>query len=303
MSGSRAFLTKLWNATRFVVSQSEVAAAEDALDGPLSILDRGLLIRLDQTVDAVNRQLEEFRFDLAAASLYEFVWRDFCDRHLEMVKPLLSGKTGTDGEREVSRAVLVACLRRVVALLHPFVPFLTEEIWERIGDGSLLAVSRYPTPDPRFADDGSAATVQLLAEILTRVRNFRSERTAGPTEPVELRIAPGSPREDDLRALSPVLLSLGRLSALEFAPAGNDDFRDVVGGASVGLRFARKEAGADLAGIRRELEKLDSEIQALSERLQNADYLSKAPETVVQKSRQRLFEMEKRRAALAGSSR
>src|SRR5258708_17269526 len=140
---------------------------------------------------AVVRQLEDFRFALAAASLYEFVWRDFCDRHLEMVKPLLSGKTGTDGEREVSRAVLVSCLRRVVALLHPFVPFLTEEIWERIGDGALLALSRYPEPDKRFADDGSAATVQLVAEILTRVRNFRSERTAGPTEPLELRIAPG----------------------------------------------------------------------------------------------------------------
>jgi len=134
------------------------------------------------------------------------------------------------------------------------------------------------------------------------VRNFRSERSATPTEPVELRIAPGAPREKDLRELAPILLSLGRLSSLEFAPTQKDDFRDVVGGASVGLKFARKQGTADLAGIRRELEKLESEIQTLSDRLQNSEYLAKAPESVVQKSRQRLFEMEKRRAALAGSS-
>lgn len=300
MSGSRAFLTKLWNATRFVLSQTEGAAGGGTPEGPLSILDRGLLARLRQTVEAVGRQLEEFRFDLAASSLYEFVWRDFCDRHLEMVKPLLSGRTGTDAERETSRGVLLSCLRTVVALLHPFVPFLTEEIWERIGDGSLLAVSKFPAPDRRFADDGAAETVQLLAELLTRVRTFRSERSAIPTEPVELRVVPGSPRENDLRALAPVLTVLGRLSALEFAPAQKDDFRDVVAGASVGLKFARKEGPADVAGIRRELEKLDSEIESLSERLQNPDYLAKAPEAVVQKSRQRLFEMEKRRAALGG---
>ena len=300
MAGSRAFLTKLWNATRFVLSQCGERIPEGIPAGPLSILDRGLLDRLNLAVEEVGRQLGEFRFDLAAASLYELVWRDFCDRHLEMVKPLLSGKTGSDGERESSRAVLVACLRTIVALLHPFVPFLTEEIWERVGDGSLLALSKFPTPDPALSDAGSAETVQLVAEILTRVRNFRSERSAGPTEPVELRIAPGSPREEDLKSLAPVLVSLGRLSTLEFVLPSREDFRDVVGGASVGLRFARKEGAADLAGIRRELAKLDTEILSLSERLQNPDYLAKAPDAVVQKSRQRLFEMEKRRAALGG---
>ncbi|MGH9440873.1 MAG: valine--tRNA ligase [Thermoanaerobaculia bacterium] len=303
MSGSRAFLTKLWNATRFVLSQAEGGSVGPIPEGPLSILDRGVLTRLHRTVEAVARHLEEFRFDLAASSLYDFVWRDFCDRHLEMVKPLLSGKTGSDADREASRSVLFACLRTAVAMLHPFVPFLTEEIWERIGDGSLLAVSKFPVADPRFRDDASAETVRLVAEILTRVRTFRSERGAAPTEPVELRIAPPAPREDDLRELFPVIASLGRLSSLEFSELRKDDFRDVVGGASVGLKFARKEGGADPAGVRRELEKLDSDIQALSERLQNSAYLSKAPEGIVQKSRERLFEMEKRRAALGGTSR
>ncbi len=303
MSGSRAFLTKLWNATRFVLAQNGGRAVEDGtLSGPLSILDRGLLARLNETIETVQRQLEEFRFDLAAASLYEFVWRDFCDRHLEMVKPLLSGKTGTDAERESSRSVLAACLRSAVALLHPFVPFLTEEIWEQIGGGTLLAVSKFPTAEPRFADPGAVETVQMMAELLTRVRNFRSERSAAPTEPVELRIAPGAPREADLRAIAPILASLGRLSELGFEPARKDDFRDVVAGASVGLKFSRKQGAVDNAGIRRELERLESEIQSLSERLQNTDYLVKPPEAVVTKSRARLFEMEKRRAALSGSA-
>ena len=304
MSGSRAFLTKLWNATRFVLSQvqtGDLALAETPGE-PLSILDRGLLARLNATIEAIQRHLEDFRFDLAAAGLYEFVWRDFCDRHLEMVKPLLSGKTGTDAERDSSRRVLAVCLRRVVAMLHPFVPFLTEEIWEHIGGGSILAVSAFPRPEAGVPDHGAAETVRLVAEILTRVRNFRSERSASPTEPVELRIAPGGPRESDLRVMAPILAALGRLSALDFAAPRKDDFRDVVAGASVGLKFSRKQTGAKNPGVQRELERLETEIQTLAERLQNTDYLAKAPEAVVQKSRERLFEMEKRRAALSGSA-
>jgi valyl-tRNA synthetase len=119
---------------------------------------------------------------------------------------------------------------------------------------------------------------------------------------VELRIAPGAPREPDLLVLAPVLSSLGRLSALEFAAPQKEDFRDVVAGASVGLKFSRPQERTDNAGVQRELERLDSDIQTLSERLQNTDYLAKAPDAVVQKSRERLFEMEKRRAALSGSA-
>ncbi|HET7452971.1 MAG TPA: valine--tRNA ligase, partial [Thermoanaerobaculia bacterium] len=149
MAGSRAFMTKVWNATRFVLAQSEAPEAEvPGADGaPAGLLDRAILSRLHETIEAVGRQLGEFRFDLAAASIYEFVWRDFCDRHLERVKPVLSGRTGTDADRSSARRTLRACLSDVLALLHPFAPFVTEEIWEAIGGAGLLATSRFPKFD------------------------------------------------------------------------------------------------------------------------------------------------------------
>lgn len=303
MAGSRAFMTKVWNATRFVLAQTEATPAPGRGDPaePLSLLDRAILSRLHETIEAVDRQLGEFRFDLAAASIYEFVWRDFCDRHLEMVKPVLSGKTGSDADRRSIRRVLLACLRDVLALLHPFAPFVTEEIWEAIGGAGMLATARFPKVDAAIFDPESVGAVRALAEILTRVRNFRSERGAPPTEPAELRIAPDAPHAAALRELGPILAALGRLSSLAFEPPAADDLRDVVEGVSLGIRFAGREAATDRAGIDRELDKLDDEIRVLAARLRNPDYLEKAPEPVVQKSRQRLFEMEKRRAALAGT--
>src|SRR6185369_1177151 len=175
-----------------------------------------ILSRLHETIAAVDRYLGEFRFDLAAAALYEFVWRDFCDRHLEMIKPVLTGKAGDDADRAGTRSVLLVCLRSIVALLHPFAPFITEEIWETLGGESLLATSRFPAYDAALFDPDAAAAVAALAEILTRVRNFRSERGAPPTEPVELAIAPDSPHADVLAEVAPVLTVLGRLSALTF---------------------------------------------------------------------------------------
>ena len=302
MSGSKAFLTKLWNATRFALSQVEGREiASDFSGRPLLIPDRALLSRLQRTIETVDRQIGDFRFDLAAASLYEFVWRDLCDRHLEMVKPLLSGRTGSEDERAASRGVLMHCLRQAVALLHPFAPFVTEEIWEKLGGGALLAVSRFPRAEERWTDVPAMDAVDALSEILTRVRNFRSERGAPPAEPVDLRVSPEARHRAELEAMAPILASLGRLRSLEFSAPPADFFQDAVLGIPVGLRFADRDAAADRARVERDLQTLDEEIRALTARVSNPDYLQKAPEAVIEKTRQRLFELEKRRAALGGS--
>jgi valyl-tRNA synthetase len=304
MSGSKAFLTKLWNATRFVLAQTDgqEVAAEYSRE-VLSLPDRALLSRLNRTVETVDRQLGEFRFDLAASSLYEFVWRDLCDRHLEMIKPLLSGRTGSDDDRARSRAVLLSTLRQAVALLHPFAPFVSEEIWERLTDtGSLLAVERFPSFDATFLDVAAMDAVDAVAEILTTVRNFRTERGLTPTESVELTIAPDAPHRAELEQMEAILRQLGRLSQLEYAAFPPDSVRDAVAGISLGMKSTRQASQADADRVRKDLEELDEEIRALTARLNNSAYLEKAPPQVVEKTRQRLFEKEKRRAALGGPS-
>jgi len=304
LAGSKAFFTKLWNAARFVVSHSEGSDPGDpASRGDLSLLDRAILSRIHRTIELVDRQLEEFRFDLAAAAIYELLWKDFCDRHLEMVKPILTGRAGTDRQRAVTRAVLREALGKILALLHPFAPFVTEEIWQTVAEGAdLLAVSRFPRFDPGRIDNPAVDAVDHAAEILTRVRNFRTERSAGPTEPVELRIDPATPARGCLEELAPILASLGRLASVGFEVAHRDDFRDIVAGVPLAMKFAGKESSADKVRVHRELSRLDEDIRALGARLSDPQYLEKAPARVVEKSRQRLVEMEKRRAALGGDS-
>ena len=304
MAGSRNFATKLWNAARFTLAQlGETGGAAAGIDrAKLSLPDRWILSRLDAVSGDVNRHLEEFRFDEAASAIYGFLWHELCDGYLEMVKPVLAG--GDAGAGGAARTVLRRCLEGSLALLHPFMPFLTEEIWEKLtGRPGTLIAEPYPAGGgPR--DEGAETAVEALRAIVTRVRNFRSERGASPTEPVALSIDPASPGKavvPELRTLAPLLRHLGRLSELEFSAAPAGRFQDVVAGLSLGLALppgASADAGERVA---RDLAATDEEIAALRSKLENGAYLEKAPPAVVEKTRRRLRELEEKRAALGAA--
>jgi valyl-tRNA synthetase len=308
MSGSRNFATKLWNAARFTLVQLEGRTVPERLEGrALSLPDRWILSRLSAVARETNRDLADFRVDEAAQTIYGFLWHELCDGYLEMVKPVLSGRSGDEAVRETARGVLSRCLADSLALLHPFMPFLTEEIWEKLtGRSGTLIVSPYPTGQTDGADAVAERSVETLRALVTRVRNFRGERKASPTEPVALWIDPDSPSRDvlgDLRQLEPLLRHLARLEALSFAPPPADTLRDVVAGLSVGASFSRADAGGDREKIARTVNDLTVEIEELSTKLHNPAFMEKAPGPVVEKTRRRLLELEERRAALTGSSR
>jgi valyl-tRNA synthetase len=304
MAGYRNFATKIWNATRFALSQSDGSAAVAELGRESRTLpDRWILARAAETAREVNEELEGFRFDGAAQKLYAFVWHDLCDWYLEIVKPVLAGKTGTEAERGISRAVLLSVLRDAVAMLHPFMPFLTEEIWEKLtGNAGTLIVSPFPLGDRVSADAEAVGILELFCALVTRVRNFRTERSAAPTESVELWIDPADDRVAGLQQLAASLTSLARLSDLRVEKPPEDAFRDAIAGVDIGLRFA--EVGGEEGGARveRQLAELNTEIETLGARLQNGEFLNRAPAAVVEKTRLRLVELEKRRSALGGSA-
>src|SRR5215472_4583450 len=161
MSSSRSFATKLWNSTRFTLGHLE---GKDAPPEPagraLSLPDRWILSRLNAAVASVNRHLENFRFDEAAQSIFAFAWHELCDGYVEMIKPLLAEKRGPDAPRETARGVLVRCVSDSLRLLHPFMPFVTEEIWEKLtGKAGSLIVSAYPTEDASIADPAAEKVV------------------------------------------------------------------------------------------------------------------------------------------------
>ncbi len=305
MAGSRNFATKLWNAARFTLGQIEGKPLPATLEGrDLSLPDRWILSRLGATVAEVDRQLTGYRFDEASQAIYAFVWGELCDGYLEMVKPVLSGSDTAAGDS--ARGVLKRCLEDAVALLHPFMPFLTEEIWEKLtGRPGTLIVAPYPKADSRWSDGAAEAAVGTMREIVTRERNFRAERGASPTEPVALSIAPDSPGAallEDLQVLAPHLTHLARLSSLRFAAPEPGAFQDVVAGLALGLSLAQPAAGAHAARAQKTLADLDAEIAGLRGKVQNPAFAEKAPAAVVEKTRRRLVELEERRAALSASN-
>ncbi len=314
MAGSRSFATKLWNAARFTLGQLDGATAPPGLQGrALNLPDRWILSRLNAAASAANRHLSDFRFDEAAQTIYGFVWHELCDGYLEMVKPVLSssakapadraGRWGDEPARENARAVLARCLFDSLALLHPFMPFVTEEIWEKLtGRPGTLTVTRYPTGGEKFTDERAERVVEALRALVTRVRNFRGERKVSPTEPVELSIDPESPDPElasQMPSLAPLLQHLARLSELRFARPAAEAARDVVAGLALGLSVRERLAQADPGRLTRTLAELDEEITGLAVKLRNPSFLDKAPPRVVEKTRRRLLELEERRAALS----
>jgi valyl-tRNA synthetase len=306
MAGSRAFATKLWNAARFTLGQIEDKAVPASLEGRAkSLPDRWILSRLNAAAEAVNRELAGFRFDEAAQTVYAFLWHELCDGYLEMVKPQLSARDGDEAGKETARAVLARCLSDSLALLHPFMPFVTEEIWEKMtGRPGTLVISPYPRGDQALRDDAAERVIDALRALVTRVRNFRSERGFSPTEPVSLAVDPESPDRglvSEIEPLEPLLRHLARLSDLSFAPPAPEMVRDVTAGLSIGLSVAERASGADLGKLSRTLAHLDREIAELSSKLQNSSFLDRAPAAVVEKTRRRLVELEERRAALSSA--
>jgi valyl-tRNA synthetase len=314
MSGSRNFATKVWNAASLALKYLDADgnganASRPARDLPassaLSLPDRWILSRLGATARDVNAKLSEFRFDEAAASVYGFFWHELCDGYLEMAKPVLSGRDGGAESLASARAVLSRCIEDSIALLHPFMPFITEEIWEKLtGASGELIVASYPTGDGIPADADAERTVEALREIVTRVRNFRTDRGASPTAPAELFIAPDSPDAALARALEPlasVLRHQGRLEASSprFEAPPSTSFRDVVAGVAIGIALREQISAGASEKNQKEIAGLDDEIAAHRAKLNNPAYVEKAPAAVVEKTRRRLIELEKRRADLS----
>ena len=227
-----------------------------------------------------------------------------CDGYLEMVKPVLSGEDPMAAES--ARGVLKHCLGSALALLHPFMPFLTEEIWEKLTDrpGTLI-VAPYPQGTGGWRDPEAESAVEALREILTRVRNFRTERAASPKEPVALSISRESPGKTvipSLETLSSLLIHLGRLSELSFAPASAGQFQDVVAGLALGLGLPQGAPPEASARVAKELLAVDAEIAEIEAKLGKPSFVEKAPAAVVEKNRHRLRELEQKRAALGGAA-
>jgi valyl-tRNA synthetase len=307
IAGYRNFVTKLWNASRLVALNLEGHADPAAPTAPLAAIeDRWILSRLDGLVRRVNRSFEEYLYNEAASALYQFTWHEFCDWYLEMVKPRLNAADAADAAGAAARATALFVLRQVLALLHPIMPFVTEEIADRLpGGGRPLAISPYPVPDERWVDADAEAEMALVIELVAAARTIRGEMNIKSSLPVALVL-------DEVPAAAAAMLERERVIVGRLANAGTIRINQ---GAEAGeaataalscgvLRIPLVgvvDFAAELRRLDKDLAKVDVDAAFIEKKLGREDFVRNAPEQVVAKDRRRLEELREKRALLEAS--
>ncbi|HEX6096395.1 MAG TPA: valine--tRNA ligase [Thermoanaerobaculia bacterium] len=300
IAGYSAFVNKIWNASRFAMMHID-AELRDA--GPierenLRTVERWILSRLNSATAEVNRQLSIFRFDEAAGALYKFFWHEFCDWYIEMAKPVLLGRHGSDQDRALAKRVLLEVLDRSLRLLHPFMPFVTEEIWQKLGgvEPSIM-IAPYPVPEEVLEDPDAERLVNAVKAIITTVRNVRAERGFTPKDRFKLYIRGNDDRDSNFfRDYAYLLIELARLTEVSVegeAPEGAH--HDVVEGFHIAVEFPEKVVTQEqLDRVKREIEKAVKELESLDAKLANEQFTRNAPANIVAGAQARQTELRAR---------
>ncbi len=305
VEANRNFANKMWNATRFVLSQmtnEQIPNPNWSLDiGHWTLPDRWILSRHNRLIQNVTRLMEDWQFGEAGRQIYDFLWGEYCDWFLEISKIRLYGDD--DEAKNTTRQVLVHVLDRTLRLLHPFMPFVTEEIWQHLPhEGEALIMAPWPEAEP--TDEAAEAEMALIMEMVRAIRNARAEYTVEPGRRIEAIIAAGE-EYDLLSGQRDILITTARLDADKLHIARTLEAKPtqalalVVGGVEVYLPLA------GMVDLEKERQRLTAEIGEMargitsSEKLlSNEDFLSKAPGQVVQRERDKLADYQQRRAKL-----
>ena len=296
IQGYSAFVNKIWNASRFAMMHidTELRAAGPIDRDRLHTVERWILSRLNSVTREVNKQLSAFRFDEASNALYQFFWHEFCDWYIEMAKPVLLGKHGTEDDRRLAKRVLLEVLDRSLRLLHPFMPFVTDEIWLKLGgvEPSVM-IAPYPVAEEILEDPEAERLMNAVRSMITAVRNARAERGFTPKDRFRLYVSSDQREANFFRAHAYLLMELARLNEVVVngeAPAGAH--QDVIEGFHVAIEFPEKVVSPEqIERTKREIEKADKELAGLDTKLANEQFVRNAPAHVVQQARTRQAEL------------
>ena len=303
VEGSRNFATKLWNATRF--AEMNGAALPDGFDPATARLtvNKWVLGELARANQAIDTAFEEFRLNEAATTLYEFIWGVVCDWYVELTKPILQGADGA--EKDETRAVTAYVLRETVKLLHPVMPFITEELWDKLGHraahGALIG---QPWPASAAADAAADAEMGWLVTLISDIRSARAELNVPAGAKLKLLVVgAGETTQTRLAAHRAAIERLARVEGIETAAtAPRASLQLVVGEATYALPVGEViDLKAEGARLQKEIKKLGDEVVKIDSKLGNAAFVSKAPEEVVEEQRERRVQAEQTRARLSAA--
>ena len=304
IEGYRNFANKIWNAARFILMNLD-GPREAAPPKDRSFADRWILSRLNRTIRDVNASLEAYRFDQASSQIYHFIWHEYCDWYLELVKPSFQSKDSADAKR--TRQTLVESFEALLRLLHPLMPFITEEIWQTLPhEGDSLMIQRYPAPIPEWNAKDIEAEFAVLEQFVTTVRTGRAQLNYQPGKVLALYGATSRGEQlTTLRHLLPFIEHLSRgsvkLAAVETWPT-DKVLRLPVEGMTVGL-VVEGEVDLEkvLSRLQKQSEEKEQEIQRLEAKLHNVEFTSKAPAEVIREHGDRLRILQQDSRLLVGS--
>jgi valyl-tRNA synthetase len=311
VAGYRAFLNKIWNATRFAlmhVGEAPVQSLSD-VEKNLSLADRWILSRLQHTVEKVDHGLMTYRFDEAADAIYQFFWSEFCDWYIELAKSSLF-EDADPSQREASRAVLIHVLDASMRLMHPMCPFQSEEIWQKLPgmadrwkdmEHRFCAVAPFPKPDPDRIDAKAESQLAFLQNAITMVRNARQESNLPAQKRVPaIYLTDDAERRSLLQRHQVEIIRLAKLDSITIHPrTGAEIPQDAAINSSADLEVVVPmegliDLGAEKKRLERELAKAEKDQASLTGQLSNPNFAKKAPPALVEQKKTQLSELEEK---------
>lgn len=304
LEGYRNFCNKLWNASRYVLMNTEDqdCGQDGSDDYELTAPDRWIISELQHAEKNVTDAIESYRFDLAASALYEFVWNQYCDWYLELSKPVLWDDNASPLLKKGTRRTLVKVLDAILRMAHPLMPYITEEIWQQVGPlagqtGETLMLAPYPVMDENKIDIESEQQIKWLKSVIVGVRNIRGEMNISPGKEIPLFFKGGDQSDKDNLERSQLLLSkLANISNISWLAEGEKapmSSTALVGELEILVPMAGLiDVTAEVERLNREIGKLEIEMSKIAGKLGNKNFVDRAPKEVVEKEQTRLAEVE-----------
>ena len=301
IEGYRNFCNKIWNAARYVLMNTEQqdCGQDGSSDYKLTLADRWIISRLQRTELQVAEAIEQYRFDIASQALYEFIWNEYCDWYLELSKPVLWDDNASAALKKGTRRTLIHVLETTLRLLHPFMPFITEEIWQRVApltgkitEGTEATVMLQPYPELNEGDiDARAETdIEWVKGVIEGVRNIRGEMNISPAKAIPVLIKNGN--TEDQRRLEEnrqFLITLAKLETIVWLAEGDEvpmSATSLVKQMEILVPMAGLiDKEAETARLTKEIEKLQKDLDRISGKLNNPKFVDKAPQEVVNKEK------------------
>ena len=303
IAGYRNFCNKLWNASRYVLMNTE--GQDCGVNGEaveLSLADRWIISRLQQVEADAEKHISQYRFDLLAKTLYSFVWDEYCSWYLELSKVVLNDDSASDGQKRGTRRTLVRVLETILRLLHPLTPFITEALWQKIAplagaQGDTIMLQPYPQTDESKIDADALTEQQWVMDIISGIRTLKAEHNVAPGKPLPVILSGGGDNDRNwLDSNRQAIAMLARTESITFGEAPEDAATFLVGELRVHVPLGSViDVKAELERLTREIGKLEKDLTRTEAKLQNPNFVNKAPAAVVDKEKQKLEDM---RAAL-----